>query len=123
MPASIGKNSGTVNGDTQTPATYQGFWQMENASGRRFGQTIWVGISTLSDLDKPISTEQPPVTGNCCQVSLKSPKTPNPASGSFDAIWTVKNISGTEMHEKSVYDFSQTINNSESGDIIPSGRY
>lgn len=117
----------------QTPATYQGFWQIENASGRRFGQTIWVGISTLSDLDKPISTEQPPVTGNFCQVSLKSPKTPIPASGSFDAIWTVKNISrsdwamdsvdykfisGTEMHEKSVYDFSQTIKNSESGDII-----
>jgi hypothetical protein len=38
------------------PLTYQGFWQIENDKGERFGQTIWVAISTLADLDNPIAT-------------------------------------------------------------------
>jgi heat shock protein HslJ len=35
-----------------TPGTYQGFWQMNNASKQAFGQTIWVGI-TVVDPTKP----------------------------------------------------------------------
>ena len=112
--------------------TYQGFWQMENATGGRFGQTIWVGITTISDLETPVLTAQPP-SGNYCQITLTSPKTSITVSSAFDAIWTVKNISkadwsmesvdykfisGTEMHEKAVYNFSETIKAGESGKII-----
>jgi hypothetical protein len=105
---------------------------MENATGGRFGQTIWVGVTTLSDLETPVLTAQPP-SGNYCQITLTSPKTSITVSGAFDAIWTVKNISksdwsmesvdykfisGTDMHEKAVYNFSETIKAGESGKII-----
>jgi hypothetical protein len=54
-------------------------------------------------------------------------------NANFDAVWTVKNISGddwssnsvdykfisgTKMQEKDLYDFTQTIKNGESGKII-----
>ncbi len=113
------------------PLTYQGFWQMENANGGRFGQTIWVAITTLADVENPVATGQP--SGNFCVVSKKAPTSSVKVNSKFDAIWMVKNlsgknwtsdsvdykfISGTEMHEKDVYDFNQTINDGESGKII-----
>jgi polar amino acid transport system substrate-binding protein len=116
----------------QEPLTYQGFWQMKNTGGWRFGQTVWVGISTLSDQDNPPSTAQPP-SGNYCAVTLTAPLKSIPVHGSFDTVWTVKNISaedwaldsvdykfisGTEMHEYAVYDFTQTIKAGESAKII-----
>jgi hypothetical protein len=116
----------------QEPLTYQGFWQMENAGGGRFGQTIWVGISTLSDQDNPPSTAQPP-SGNYCQVTLTAPLKSIPVHGAFDAVWTVENtsgadwasdsvdykfISGTEMHEYALYNITQTVKDGESAKII-----
>ncbi|RPH58678.1 MAG: hypothetical protein EHM81_09560 [Chloroflexi bacterium] len=114
------------------PLTYQGFWQMENASGLRFGQTIWVGITTLADPENPPSTVQPPA-GNYCSVTLTAPLSSVTVHSSFDAVWTVKNISGTawspdsvdykyisgtEMQEKDVYDLTETIKDGESAKII-----
>jgi polar amino acid transport system substrate-binding protein len=111
--------------------TYQGFWHMENATGRRFGQTIWVGISTQADPENPAATGQP--YGNYCEVTLKSPKSSITVLSDFDATWTVKNISGTdwssdsvdykfisgtELHKTAVYDFVQTIKPGQSVDII-----
>jgi ABC-type amino acid transport substrate-binding protein len=113
------------------PLTYQGFWQMENASGERFGQTIWVGISTLADQDNPVATGLP--SGKFCQVTVSAPRNSIPVKAAFDAVWTVKNVSGgdwssdsvdyrfvsgTEMHEKNVYDFTQTIKDGVSVKII-----
>jgi ABC-type amino acid transport substrate-binding protein len=113
------------------PLTYQGFWQMQNAAGGRFGQVIWVGITTLSDLDNPVATGQP--AGNYCTVTLTAPKNSITVRSNFDTIWTVKNtstdnwasdsvdykfISGTAMHLKAVYDFTQTIKAGASGEII-----
>jgi ABC-type amino acid transport substrate-binding protein len=110
---------------------YQGFWQIENAQGGRFGQTIWVGISTRSGQATPVATVQP--SGDSCVVTNTAPTTSVVAHSTFDAVWTVKNvsgkdwltdsvdykfISGTEMHEKAVYDFTQIIKNGESGKII-----
>jgi len=112
------------------PLTYQGFWQMENASGGRFGQTIWVAISTLADQENPVATGQP--SGNYCTVTIASPWNSVPVLSNFDAVWTVKNlsgydwrtdsvdyqfISGTKMHKQAGYDFTQTIKNGESGQI------
>lgn len=122
----------------QQPYTYQGFWQMENAAGRRFGQTIWVGISTLDDPSDPRSTLPPastvqPPAGSYCQVTLTAPKTPITVKASFDAVWTVTNISGsawsedsvdykyisgTELHETALYDFPATVKDGESTKII-----
>jgi ABC-type amino acid transport substrate-binding protein len=111
--------------------TYQGFWQTENASGRRFGQTVWVGISTLADSENPVTPGQP--SGNYCEVILKSPKSSITVLSDFDAVWTVKNtsqtdwssdsvdykfISGTEMHKTAVYDFTQTVKPGQSVEII-----
>jgi ABC-type amino acid transport substrate-binding protein len=112
------------------PLTYQGFWQMENESGRSFGQTIWVAISTLADQDNPVATGQP--SGNYCTVSIAAPWNSVPVLSNFDTIWTVKNlsgydwssdsvdykfISGTKMHKQAGYDFTQAIKNGESGQI------
>jgi ABC-type amino acid transport substrate-binding protein len=111
--------------------TYQGFWQMENAEGQRFGQTIWVGVTTLADPASPVATGQP--SGNYCAVTLTTPTGPVTVLSSFDAVWTVKNISeenwspdsvdykfisGTEMHEKAVYDLPQTVKAGETVKII-----
>ncbi len=111
-----------------TPATYQGFWQIENAGGARFGQTIWVGITTLAVQPTPVANIQP-----ACVVTLGGPTNAITAGSSFDTVWTVKNtsggdwsidsvdykfISGTSMHQVAVYDFTQTIKNGESGQII-----
>ena len=40
------------------PGTYQGFWQMNNASKQAFGQTIWVGI-TVKDPTQPTAAPVP----------------------------------------------------------------
>ncbi len=113
------------------PITYQGFWQIENSAGWRFGQTLWVGITTLADQANPVATGQP--TGNYCVVTITAPKSSITVLSDFDAVWKVKNISGedwfadsvdykyisgTKMHEINGYDFTQTIKDGESGNII-----
>ena len=105
-------------------STYQGFWQMENSNGDRFGRTVWVGISTLSDQNFVTS----------CEVTFTGSKKLLNVGDHFDAVWTVKNTSGedwkkdevdykyvggTQMYEKNAsYDLSETIKNGESGTII-----
>jgi hypothetical protein len=104
------------------PLTYQGFWQIENDKGERLGQTIWVAISTLADQDNPIATGQP--SGSYCVVTVTAPRNSIPVLSDFDAIWALRNISGnnwrtdsvdfklisgTKMHKKDGYDFTQTI--------------
>jgi ABC-type amino acid transport substrate-binding protein len=111
----------------QAPSIYQGFWQMENAKGERFGQTVWVGIST----DPNAAILQP--AGSYCEVTLTGPGRLLNVNEDFDAAWTVKNtsgtdwdmasvdytyVSGTAMHKKATYDFPQTIKNGENGSII-----
>lgn len=112
-----------------TQAIYQGFWQIENASGGRFGQTIWVGITTLTAQPTPVATLQ----GNTCAVTLSEPTKILTVGSDFDAVWMVQNtsgvdwttdsmdykyLSGTAMHKKPLYDLEQTIKNGESGQII-----
>jgi hypothetical protein len=106
---------------------YQGFWQIENDKGERFGQTVWVGITTQAG-----QTWQP-TTSSYCQVTLTSPVKSLSTGQDFDASWTVKNISGedwdvvavdfkyisgTEMHEQKAFDLKQAIKNGESGTFI-----
>jgi len=110
--------------------TYQGFWQIENDKGERFGQAVWVAISTLADQDNPVATGQP--SGNYCAVTMTAPKNFIPVLSDFDAVWTVRNISGnnwrtdsvdykfisgTKMHKTDGYDLTQTIDNGKSGQI------
>ena len=47
------------------PGTYQGFWQLTNASGIAFGERIWVGITVASPATatpKPTKTPVPGIT-------------------------------------------------------------
>lgn len=112
-------------------SSYQGFWQMENENGKRFGQTIWVAITTIKDQVIATSTLQP--SGNTCVVTNISPDNSVQINAAFDTVWTVKNasgedwiassvdykfISGMKMQKKDVYDFTQTIKNGDSGKII-----
>ena len=75
----------------QAPYTYQGFWQMENESGQSFGQVVWVGITTQTDSS---SSQQP--TGNYCDVTMTAPMKILKPREDFDAVWTVKNVSGLD---------------------------
>ena len=38
------------------PFIYQGFWQIETDNGSRFGQTIWVAITTQTGENTPVAT-------------------------------------------------------------------
>ncbi len=113
------------------PLTYQGFWQMESDKSQRFGQTIWVAISTLVGAASPVATVAS--STNSCVVTVTSPNGSIVVGNKFDAIWTVKNtsgkewnsdssdykfVSGTKMQEKDFYDFTRTIKDGESGKII-----
>lgn len=111
--------------------TYQGFWQMENDAGNRFGRTIWVGITNNVNQPDKAATTLP--SGSSCAVSIESPTGSINTNNPFDTVWIVKNnsgqdwssdsvdykyISGAQMHEKAVYDLPQTIKSGESGKII-----
>jgi ABC-type amino acid transport substrate-binding protein len=111
------------------PLTYQGFWQMENETGKRFGQTIWVAVTTILVQPTPVITAQP--SGDCVVTNI-SPVNSIQVNTPFDTIWEVKNksgedwsadsvdykyVSGAKMHEKAAYDFNQTIKDGESGNI------
>jgi ABC-type amino acid transport substrate-binding protein len=114
------------------PLIYQGFWQIKNASNVRFGQTIWVGITTVKDSIVPVATGLPPLE-NYCVVTIIAPTTTLNVLSNFDAVWSVKNISneswsldstdykfmnGTAMHTTARYDFTKTLEPGESMEII-----
>lgn len=113
------------------PLTYQGFWQIENENGRSFGQTIWVAITTYEYQNNPGVIGQP--AGNYCVVTKVLPTVAIKVNEKFDAVWTVKNISGqdwsadsvdykfvsgSKLREKDLYDLANTIKDGESGNII-----
>jgi ABC-type amino acid transport substrate-binding protein len=108
------------------PSAYQGFWQIQNDKGNLFGQAIWVAITTSA-----VATVMP--AGESCMVIISAPKNSIKVLSNFDAIWTVKNISGydwisdsvdykfisgTKMRQQDGYDFTQTIKNGEIGEIV-----
>jgi len=113
------------------PSIYQGFWQIETNNGYRFGQTVWVAITTLTGEGTPVATEQTYI--NACEVISTSPTDSIKVRENFDAVWTVKNtsgqewrtdtvdykfISGTKLREKDRYDLTETIKYGETGRII-----
>jgi hypothetical protein len=113
------------------PLTYQGFWQMLNDKDLLFGQSIWVAITTTANASTPVATM--PTSGDSCIVLITAPLNPIVVLSDFDTVWTVKNISGadwlkdsvdykyisgTKLHQKDTYDFTQTIKDGESGKVI-----
>jgi len=62
------------------PDTYQGFWQMFNAKGQAFGQTVWVGIVVPGEEPQP--TQAPEATS--APEPTKQPEQP-PAIQYFEA--------------------------------------
>ncbi len=70
------------------PGVYQGFWQMRNASGAPFGQTIWVGIQVPAPPTPPPPPTQTPsptiqFNANPTTVNQGQPVTFN---------WNVQNV-------------------------------
>ena len=123
----------------QEPSIYQGFRQIETDHGSRFGQTVWVAITTQTGENTPVATATTTATataqtsGNSCTVTGTLPTDAIKVGGNFDAVWTVQNtsgkdwstdsvdykyVSGTKMHEIDLYDLKETIKNGESGKII-----
>lgn len=123
----------------KAPSIYQGFWQIETDTGSRFGQTVWVAITTQTDENTPVATVTttatltPQPSGNACVITGTLPTAAIKVNEGFDAVWTVQNnsgedwtsgsvdykyVSGTKMHEKDLYDLTATIKNGESGKII-----
>ena len=49
----------------QAPGVYQGFWQMKNPKGTRFGETIWVGVQVPAP---PTPVPPPPPPGGALNV-------------------------------------------------------
>ncbi len=114
------------------PSIYQGFWQVQNEKGVLFGQAVWVAITTVTAAvqNTPVATLQS--SGSSCVVAITAPNKPVTALSNFDAVWSVKNISGSDWSKDSVdykfisgtamrkqdgYDFSQTVKNEESAEI------
>ena len=67
------------------PITYQGFWQIETHKGYRFGQTIWVAITTLEDPENPAAIGQP--TGNYCVIVKTLPTIAIKVNENFDTVY------------------------------------
>nr|MCU0510740.1 transporter substrate-binding domain-containing protein [Anaerolineae bacterium] len=77
----------------QAPGVYQGFWQMENPRGTRFGETIWVGIQVPAP---PTPVPPPPPPGNTFTVD----RTTINAGECVTFSWNVTNV-------KAVYFYPQ----------------
>ena len=60
--------------------TYQGFWQMYNASGQAFGETVWVGIHVEDDHPDKTSTPTPKITPTPTNTLEPQPVTPTPTN-------------------------------------------
>jgi ABC-type amino acid transport substrate-binding protein len=77
----------------QAPGVYQGFWQMKNPKGTRFGETIWVGIQVPAP---PTPVPPPPPPGNTFTVD----RTTINAGECVTFSWNVTNV-------KAVYFYPQ----------------
>lgn len=77
----------------QAPGVYQGFWQMKNSKGARFGETIWVGIRIPAP---PTPVPPPPPQGGSFTVD----RTTINAGECVTFNWNVQNV-------KAVYFFPQ----------------
>ncbi len=55
------------------PGTYQGFWNMRNASGQKFGETVWVGITVPgapTPTPAPTQTPSPNIQFNASPTTI-----------------------------------------------------
>lgn len=78
------------------PGTYQGFWQMTGSNGRRFGETIWVGIRVPAAPTPTPAPTQTPVAG----ISFTVNTTNIQAGQCVTFQWSVTNV-------QAVYFYSQ----------------
>ena len=77
----------------QAPGVYQGFWQMKNTKGVRFGETIWVGIQVPAP---PTPVPPPPPSGG----NLTVDRTTINQGECVTFSWNVQNV-------KAVYFYPQ----------------
>jgi ABC-type amino acid transport substrate-binding protein len=65
--------------------TYQGFWQMYNALGQAFGETVWVGIHVEDDHPDKTSTPTPKITPTPTNTLEPATVPPPPEINAFSA--------------------------------------
>jgi putative hemolysin/plastocyanin len=65
-----------------TPGTYQGYWDMQNAQGKKFGQTVYVGIKVSAG---PTQTPTP-------SISFKAKPTEINAGDAVTFTWSTSNV-------------------------------
>lgn len=70
------------------PGIYQGFWQMRNASGMLFGQTIWVGIQVPA----PPTPPPPPTQTPSPSIQFNANPTTVNQGEPVNFNWNVQNV-------------------------------
>ena len=71
-----------------TPGVYQGFWNMHNAKGVAFGETIWVGIQVLgAPTPTPLPTQTP-----APNIQFTADRTSIRAGEPVQFCWEVQNV-------------------------------
>lgn len=79
-----------------TPGGYQGFWQMANAQGVRFGETVWVGIRVpAAPTPTPVPT-LPPAPG----INFTVDRTAIRAGECVAFAWNVVNVQAVYFHSE-----------------------
>jgi len=73
--------------------SYQGFWQVFNASGVAFGETVWAGITVPADIPSPTPTTPPGPTSTSAPLPTWTP-TPPPVVGPNWALVLIADESG-----------------------------
>ncbi len=78
----------------QAPGVYQGFWQMSNTEGVRFGQTIWVGIRVPA----PPTPTPPPPPPSVAGISFSADRTTINQGECVTFRWDVTNVKAVYFH-------------------------
>jgi ABC-type amino acid transport substrate-binding protein len=78
----------------QAPGVYQGFWQMTNAEGARFGQTVWVGIRVPA----PPTPTPPPPPPTAAGISFSADRTTINQGECVTFRWDVTNVKAVYFH-------------------------
>lgn len=78
----------------QAPGVYQGFWQMANSKGVRFGQTVWVGIRVPA----PPTPTPPPPPPTVPGISFSADRTTIKQGECVIFRWDVTNVKAVYFH-------------------------
>jgi polar amino acid transport system substrate-binding protein len=80
----------------QEPGIHRGFWQLFNARGQAFGETLWAGIAVPTEAPSPTPTATPTPAGTNTPQPTWTP-TPPPFVGPNWVLVLIRDESGTPV--------------------------